>query len=117
MELKIVEHSDELTHVAMVGSFDIRAVREIEPEFLRQTSARQRPTVVDMTEADFVSSACMGMLMGCAQRLKPSGATMVVLNPQPLVEKAMRAAGFHMAVPITATMEEARSVLDGQADS
>jgi anti-sigma B factor antagonist len=83
----------------------------VDVKFHGYTAARRRPTLVDLSQLEYISSLGMGMFISCAQSLRRHQAKMVLLNPQPGVEEVMNAVGLGQAVPITHSMEEALRIL------
>jgi anti-anti-sigma regulatory factor len=53
----------------------------------------------------------MGMFISCAQSLRRYKAKMVLLNPQPEVEAALKAVGIDQGVPIVRSAEEGMRIL------
>lgn len=110
MEMKTLE-AGEVTRIALVGRLDVAGVSAIEMEFLAATTARRRPTIVDLSETTFLGSLGIGMLVGCAKALARHGARMVLLNPQELVEKTLNAGSVSDIIPTAHSLEEAGRIL------
>ena len=75
------------------------------------TAARRRPTLVDISGLEFITSLGMSMFVSCARSLQRFGAKMVLLNPQPEIEEALKAVGVDQGVPIVHSVEEAVNIL------
>ena len=73
MDLKIIEQSDSLTHVALIGSLDIEGTQQVELKFNAATAAQKQATIVDISGLEFIASMGMGMLLSSAQALKREG--------------------------------------------
>ena len=117
MQIQEIQVDDRVTHLALSGKLDVSGLHAVDIKFHGYTAARRRPTLVDLSQVDFISSLGMGMFVSCAHSLRRFGAKMVLLNPQPLVEEAMNAVGLGQAVPIVHSMDEALGVLFPAADS
>src|SRR5262249_1125069 len=111
IQLNEVHLDDRMTHLAIVGQLDVAGLHAIDMKFHGYTAARRRPTLVDVSGLDFISSLGMGMFVSCARSLLRFGAKMVLLNPQPEVEDALKAVGIDQGVPIVRSVEEASRVL------
>ncbi len=112
MELKLVERTDGITQVALVGSLDIQGLHHIDMQFHCQTAAKRQPTIVDMSQVDFISSLGMGMLVSCGQSLqRHAKVRMALLSPQPMVETAIKTARLDLVVPIVHDLDEALRVV------
>jgi anti-sigma B factor antagonist len=111
MQLQEIRMDDHITHLALSGKLDVAGLHAVDIKFHGYTAARRRPTLVDLSQLEFISSLGMGMFVSCAHSLRRFGAKMVLLNPQPLVEEAMNAVGLGQAVPIAHSLDEALGIL------
>ena len=111
MELHVIKRTDNITLIALVGRLDIQGMHQVDTKFHGYTAAARRPTIVDMSQVDFVASLGMGMLISCAKSLHRHGAKMVILNPQAMVENVLRMAGVNDGIPIVRSESEALAVL------
>jgi anti-anti-sigma factor len=111
MELHIGASTDTLTRVVLVGMFDMVAVDELESQFLAATAGRDKNTIIDLAQMPFIASLGMGVLEKAYKDLKRKGAKIVLLDPQPDVEAALRAAHLHEILPIAHGEEEALRLL------
>jgi anti-anti-sigma factor len=112
VELSIIERSDELTQVALVGRLDAVGVQEVGPRFQGATASRGKPTIIDLTQLEFIASLGLGMLLSCARTLHSRGARAVIVNPQPLVAKALETAHMDSVIPVVSSVQEAEAVLE-----
>jgi anti-sigma B factor antagonist len=106
MELKIVELSDRLTHVKLVGKMNSPGVMEIETEFNAAVAGRLKPTIVDLSEVSFMTSIGVRTLLFNLKALRKEGAKMAMLGPQPAIVKVFEMAGLNLVVPFVSTLEE-----------
>lgn len=111
MELKVIRQDDELTHVALAGRLDTATVKEFETEFQKHTVALKKPVLLDLSGLTFLSSMGLRMFLSAAQALKGDGAKMVLLNLQPLAEKALKAAGLDFLMPVAHDINQANDFL------
>ena len=111
IQLNEVLLDDRLTHLAIVGQLDVAGLHTIDVKFHGYTAARRRPTLVDLSGLDFISSLGMGMIVSCARSLQRFGAKMVLLNPQPQVEDILKAVGVDQGIPIVRSAEEGVRIL------
>ena len=111
IQLNEVQLDDRITHLAVVGSLDVAGLHAVDVKFHGYTAARRRPTLVDLSALEFISSLGMGMLVSCARSLMRFGARMVLLNPRPEVEEALKAVGIDQSIPIVRSVEEAHRIL------
>jgi anti-anti-sigma factor len=111
IQLNEVHLDERITHLAIVGQLDVAGLHAIDLKFHGYTAARRRPTLVDISGLDFITSLGMGMLVSCARSLQRFGANMVLLNPRPEVEEALKAVGVDQGIPIVRSVEEGHRVL------
>jgi len=102
---------DHITHLAIAGKLDIAGLHAADVKFHGYTAARRRPTLVDLSGLEFINSLGMGMFITCARSLQRFGAKMVLLNPRPEIEEALKAVGIDQGVPIVHSVDEALRIL------
>ena len=100
MAITLFNPEQGLTTLALEGRLDAATVTAIQPEFMGKTAALQKPVLVDMSQVSFMASLCIRMLVESAKALKKSGSRLALLNPTPMVEKALKSSGFHLVVGI-----------------
>jgi anti-sigma B factor antagonist len=111
IQLNEIRLDDKITHLAIVGKLDIAGLHAVDVKFHGYTAARRRPTLVDLSGLEFITSLGMGMFVSCARSLQRYGAKMVLLNPQPAVEETLKAVGIDQGVPIVHSVDEGLRVL------
>jgi anti-anti-sigma factor len=111
IQLNEINLDEHITHLAIVGKLDVAGLHAIDIKFHGYTAARRRPTLVDISGLEFITSLGMGMFISCARSLQRFGAKMVLLNPQPEVEEVLRAVGIDQGVPIVRSVEEGIDIL------
>jgi serine/threonine-protein kinase RsbW len=113
MKITILPTSDDITLVALSGRLDTSAVTELDESFSQATAARERPTIVDLSEIDFMASSGIGMLLSSSKRLRKGGHRFVLLNPQKLVDASLRTARMETVMPIAYDLDEAIRIIHG----
>ena len=73
MELSIIESNDTLTHVALSGRLDAVGVQQVGTRFQGVTASRGKPTIIDLSNVEFIASLGLGMLLSCARSLHGRG--------------------------------------------
>ena len=111
MQLDVIRADDEMTELALIGKLDIAGVHAIDMKFHVNTATRRKPTLVDLTRLEMITSLGIGLIISCGRSLMRHGPKMVLFNPTPAVEEAMKAIGLSDAVPIAHTREEAMASL------
>jgi len=114
MEMTILERDDDITHVALTGRLDTTGAEEINQRFSEATAARKRPTIVDLSEIDFMASRGIGLLFASSKKLKKAGRKLVVLNPQKMVEGVLTSSKMDKVMPIAHDLDEAIQIARGE---
>src|SRR5262245_65443344 len=104
---------DDITHIGLVGRLDLIGMRAVDVKFHSYTAARRRPTLVDLSQLDFIASLGVGMLISCAKSLERHKVKFVLYGPQSLVEQVMKVVGLDQIVTLVKTREEAMQILTG----
>jgi anti-anti-sigma factor len=107
VNLRVIDESDALTHVALEGSLDIEGVNAVQDKFYFHLTARRKPAIVDMAGVGFIGSLGIGMLVRVAQSLKRQGLPMVLLNTAGKVDEALRLLNIEQVIPFAKSREEA----------
>ena len=111
MELQVIREDDDLTHLGIRGRMDMMGLEGMELKFTAHTVSRRKPTLIDLSEVEFIASLGLRLLISAAKGLKRYGAKMVLLNPQPSVENVLKASGFNEIIPITHDHDKAIEIL------
>jgi len=72
-EIVVIEASEALTHVALRGKLDVAGAGDVELELTRQTVARRKPAIVDISAVDLLASIGVGMLVKNARSMHSYG--------------------------------------------
>jgi anti-sigma B factor antagonist len=107
MELKVINTDDVYTHLALVGKLDIMGVGEIENKFIGYTAARKKNALIDLSGVTFLGSMALRLFLSSAKSLKLDHKSLILLNPQPLVNEVLVASGIEDAVVIEHDAEAA----------
>jgi anti-anti-sigma factor len=111
MNLRVIEESDGLTHVALEGELDIPGVNEVGDKLYFHLTARRKPSIVDMSGVRMLSSLGMGLLVRVSQSLRRHGIPMVLLGPVGTVAESLRMTNIDKVIPIAGSREEALKLL------
>ena len=109
--LVIIEHTDNHSHVQIVGPLDLAGVGAIELKFTASTASKRKHAIVDMSQVPFMASLGMGMLVQVARTLAGDGRKVVLLAPTDLVATALRTSRLDAVMAIAASLDEAKGLL------
>ena len=96
---------DTVGLIRLSGRLDIPGCQELTLEFTTYTATQRKPVIVDLSEVTLITSMGVGLLLSNAKALHRHGARMVLLNPQPNVEKVLELSGLTIALPIEHNMD------------
>ncbi|MFT5523898.1 MAG: anti-sigma B factor antagonist [Pirellulaceae bacterium] len=111
MELRVTLRDDGITHVQLTGKLDVEGLHLVDAQFHEVTAIQGQPSLVDLSQLEFISSLGMGMLISCSQSLRRHGARMVLLCPSQDVEEVLRLSRFEELMPICHSLAEALQIL------
>ena len=104
-----------ITKVFLSGRFDIDGAFSIAGEF-NKIAEENRSVLVDLSEVTFIASAGVHTLVTGATATIKNGGKLVLLNPQPNVEKVLRTCGVDTIVPITHGMAAVAGIFGGNSE-
>ena len=111
MEITIFERDDDISHVALTGRLDTTAADEFDERFSDATAGRGQPAIVDLSGIEFMASRGIGMLFASSKKLKQAGYTLVLLNPQGMVDGVLKSSKMDKVMPIAYHLDDALRTL------
>lgn len=108
MNFDTVELENGITKVVLSGRMDIEGASAVDLKFSVLAGAK---IAVDLTDVSFMASMGIRTLMLSAKAAVNKGGKMVLVNPQPSVEKVLRTTGVDTIMPIVPTIDEASRIL------
>lgn len=78
---------DGIFSVSVVGEVDLATAPEFKRALSDVTSSGARRVLVDLSNAAFIDSTTLGVLMGAVKRLRSGGGELTVVCPDPNVRK------------------------------
>jgi len=85
--------------------------KDFEAEFYAHTIAHKKSVLVDLSGLTFLSSMGIRMFLKAAKDLRAEGKKIILLNMQPLAEKALKAAGLDFLTPVAHDISQAKDML------
>ena len=114
MQLTIEQAAPGIQLIHLIGRMDIVGTQLVDLKFTAYTASRRAPVLVDLSQVHYISSIGIRLLLSNASALETSGAKMVLVKPQPVVEQILRTAGLDQVMPIAASVEEALKILSAE---
>jgi anti-anti-sigma factor len=109
-EIVVIEANDAFTHVALRGRLDVTGVSEVELELAKQTVARRKPAIVDISAVDVLGSIGIGMLVKNARSMHSYGLIFGVVATG-LSKDTLERLKVNTVFPVVPTYEEALRTL------
>jgi anti-sigma B factor antagonist len=112
-EIKTEPLSDHAFAIAIAGEVDLYVAPELKQQLLDVIERGATDVVVDLTDATFIDSTTLGVLIGAVRRLRANeGRLSVVCNDQN-VAKIFELSGLDKVFDIFPTRELAVARIDG----
>jgi anti-sigma B factor antagonist len=73
--------------VAVIGDADLYAASSVERELVRLVDEGKRSIVVDLTDATFIDSTMLRVLLNVSKRLRPGGGELLLVCKEPNIRK------------------------------
>lgn len=109
MKLEVVDATGPHILLSLTGALDLAGVQKIEKEFLSEAT-RQKSLIVDISAVSFLASFGMRLLVSAHKSLNRDGKKLILLKPQPTVEKVLLSAGMDNVTSITQDPAEAETL-------
>jgi anti-sigma B factor antagonist len=109
---------DDDTHViAVTGEVDLFTAPEFKERVMAPIAADVGRVVVDLTDATFIDSSSLGVLIGAHRRLRGRGGRLMVACDVSAILKTFRVTGLDGVFTVAPTVEEALAAPDPDAEA
>ena len=105
---------DAETHVIELGGeVDLYTAPEFKERMVQVIDDGKKRVVVDLSQATFIDSTTLGVLVGGVKRLRPSGGSLALVCTDQNIQKIFEITGLDRVFPIHASREEALTAVAG----
>lgn len=105
---KVTRRDDgNLTVIYPHGFLDAHTAPEFEEELQKAIDAGRVHLIVNCKDLDYISSAGLGVFMGCIESVRELGGDIKISNLIPKVYHVFELLGFHQLYDLTETEQEA----------
>jgi len=111
MQIQYSELDNNIRLIQLTGTLDIIGTGEIETKFSGYCSGDNTRVVVDLSGVDFLASIGIRMLTWTAKLVLSRGGRMVLIKPQPDVQRVLEITGIPSIIPVYSQFESAETVL------
>jgi anti-sigma B factor antagonist len=106
---------DAQTHVIVLGGeIDLYTAPEFKERMVELIEGGKNRIVVDLSDATFIDSTTLGVLVGGVKRLRPAGGSLALVCTDQNITKIFEITGLDRVFPIHATRDEALAALASQ---
>jgi len=99
------------------GELDLYAAPELKRRLATAIDAGKTRIVVDLTDAAFMDSTALGVLIGALRRLRVRDGALAVASEQPTILRILEVTGMDQVLDLHATTEAALAAVDERSDS
>jgi anti-sigma B factor antagonist len=103
--------------IELEGEGDMLAAPELRAHFDAAIARGATRLILDLSDATFVDSTVLGILVGALKRLRPRGARLAVVCPDPRIRKLFEITGLDRMLPVAETVAEALGALKDPGSS
>jgi len=111
MQLTVEQAEPGIQIIHLIGRLDIVGTQLIDLKFSAYTASRKTSVLVDLSQVNYIASIGIRLLLSNASALEGSGAKMVLVAPQPMVEQILRTAALDQVMPIASSAQEGIDLL------
>ena len=109
MELTTTDLDNGVTKVLLSGRMDIEGATAVDLRFSVLAGSKKK-LLVDLSNVSFMASLGIRTLMMSAKAMANKGGKMVLLSPQPNVEKVLETTGVNTVIPVVRDMAAASAI-------
>ncbi|HLM25653.1 MAG TPA: STAS domain-containing protein [Thermoleophilaceae bacterium] len=111
------EEIDSETHVIHLGGeVDLYTAPEFKERLVELIENGKTKIVVDLSDATFIDSTTLGVLVGGVKRLRPGGGSLALVCSDQNITKIFEITGLDRVFPIHETRDEALSAVASGAE-
>lgn len=106
------EEIDDQTHVIELGGeIDLYTAPEFKERMVELIEDGKKRIVVDLSDATFIDSTTLGVLVGGVKRLRPAGGSLALVCTDQNITKIFEITGLDRVFPIHPSRDEALSAV------
>jgi anti-sigma B factor antagonist len=99
------------------GELDLYAAPELKRRLASAIDAGKTRIVVDLTDASFMDSTALGVLLGALKRLRVRDGALAVASEQPTILRILEVTGMNQVLDLHKTADDALTAVERRPDS
>jgi anti-sigma B factor antagonist len=113
--IKDEEVDAETQVIELAGEIDLYTAPEFKERMVELIEDGKKRIVVDLSEATFIDSTTLGVLVGGVKRLRPAGGSLALVCTDQNITKIFEITGLDRVFPIHASRAEALAAIASQS--
>jgi anti-sigma B factor antagonist len=113
--IKDEEVDAETQVIELAGEIDLYTAPEFKERMVELIEDGKKRIVVDLSEATFIDSTTLGVLVGGVKRLRPAGGSLALVCTDQNITKIFEITGLDRVFPIHASRSEALASIASQS--
>ena len=101
--------------IAVHGQADLHTAPELRNAIGNALDDGARSLVIDLSEATFIDSMTLGVLLGAVKRLRPTGGKVTIVCVDPHIRRIFEITLLDRVFSLHASRDEARATANGSA--
>ena len=99
------------------GELDLYAAPELKRRLASAIDAGKTCIVVDLTDAAFMDSTALGVLLGALKRLRVRNGALAIASEQPTILRILEVTGMNQVLDLHSTADDALAAVERRTDS
>jgi anti-sigma B factor antagonist len=105
-------HKADSIVIKLQGEVDLYAAPELKDHVNRAIESGKTKLILDLSEATFIDSTTLGILVSGMKRLRPRGGMLAVLCPDPTMARIFDITGLNRMFSVHDSLDAALAALD-----
>jgi anti-sigma B factor antagonist len=114
-DVETIDDGDPVVVIAVHGQADLHTAPELRNAITAALDGGATGLVVDLSEATFIDSMTLGVLLGAVKRLRPSGGKVGIVCTDPHIRRIFEITLLDRVFSLHTSLEAARAVGYGNA--
>jgi anti-sigma B factor antagonist len=114
-DVETIDGGDPVVVIAVHGQADLHTAPELRNAITAALDGGATGLVVDLSEATFIDSMTLGVLLGAVKRLRPSGGKVSIVCVDPHIRRIFEITLLDRVFSLHTSLEAARAVGYGNA--
>ncbi len=114
-EVETIDAGEPVVVIAVHGQADLHTAPELRNAINAALDGGATGLVIDLSEATFIDSMTLGVLLGAVKRLRPSGGKVSIVCVDPHIRRIFEITLLDRVFSIHTDLDAARAVGSGQA--